>query len=96
MKARPYRSQVCWKLPALRFDHLWVLGLHDEAIPPPAQPNPFLPLGLQRDRGLPHSSAQRELEFHRKLLARLSASAGEVVFSYPQWEGDQARAVPAR
>ncbi len=76
----------------LGFDHLWVLGLHDEAIPPPAQPNPFLPLGLQRDRGLPHSTALRELEFNRKLLARLSASAREVVFSYPQWEGDQPRA----
>jgi probable DNA repair protein len=75
----------------LRFDHLWVLGLHDEEMPPPAQPNPFLPLGLQRDRGLPHSSAQRELDFNRKLLARLSGSAPEVVFSYPQWEGDQPR-----
>jgi probable DNA repair protein len=76
----------------LRFDHLWVLGLHDEQMPPPAQPNPFLPLGLQRDRGLPHATASRELEFQRKLLARLAASAPEVVFSYPQWEGDQPRA----
>jgi probable DNA repair protein len=75
----------------LRFDHLWVLGLHDEDVPPPAQPNPFLPLALQRDHGLPHSSAQRELEYYRKLLSRLSASALEVVFTYPQWEGDQPR-----
>jgi probable DNA repair protein len=75
----------------LHFDHLWVLGLHDEEVPPPPRPNPFLPLTLQRDRGLPHSSAQRELEFYRKLLSRLSASAAEVVFSYPQWEGDQPR-----
>jgi probable DNA repair protein len=73
----------------LHFDHLWVLGLHDEEVPPPPQPNPFLPLGLQRELGLPHSSAQRELEFYGKLLSRLSASAPEVVFSYPQWEGDQ-------
>jgi probable DNA repair protein len=75
----------------LRYDHLWVLGLHDEAMPPQAQANPFLPLGMQRDRGLPHSSALRELEYNRKLLARLQASAAEVVFSYPQWEGDQPR-----
>jgi probable DNA repair protein len=75
----------------LRYDHLWVLGLHDEAMPPQARANPFLPLGMQRDRGLPHSSALRELEYNRKLLARLQASAAEVVFSYPQWEGDQPR-----
>ena len=27
----------------LRFDHLWIMGLHDEALPAPANPNPFLP-----------------------------------------------------
>ena len=26
----------------LRFDHLWIMGLDDEALPAPANPNPFL------------------------------------------------------
>ena len=73
----------------LHFDHTWVMGLHDAAMPAPARPNPFLPLSLQRELNMPHCSAARELEFGRKLLDRLAGSARQVVFSYPEWEGDQ-------
>jgi probable DNA repair protein len=74
----------------LRFDRLWIIGLHDEALPAPANPNPFLPNSLQFQHRLPHSSAERELEFAGKLLDRLIASAPHVVLSYPQTEGDRA------
>ena len=37
----------------LRFDHLWVMGLHEEALPAAANPNPFLPISLQREYKLP-------------------------------------------
>ncbi|MEK7759567.1 MAG: PD-(D/E)XK nuclease family protein, partial [Pseudomonadota bacterium] len=50
-----------------------------------------LPLELQRTRGLPHASAERELEFARRLTERLAASAGNVVFSYPLNAGDEKR-----
>ena len=73
----------------LRFDHLWILGLHDEALPAPANPNPFIPTSLQRQHRLPHSSAEQELEFATKLMERLLASAPDVVLSYPQVEGDR-------
>ncbi len=73
----------------LQFDHLWVMGLHDEALPAPANPNPFLPISLQRDYKLPHSSAERELEFAMKLMDRLLASARHLVLSYPVTEGDR-------
>jgi len=73
----------------LRFDHLWIMGLHDEALPAPANPNPFLPTSLQRQHKLPHSSAERELEFANKLAERLLASAPDVVLSYPEREGDR-------
>ena len=76
----------------LRFDHLWIMGLHDDALPAPPSPNPFLPISLQREFGLPHSSAGRELEFSTKLLGRLLASAPDVVVSYPEMEGDRALA----
>jgi ATP-dependent helicase/nuclease subunit B len=73
----------------LNFDHLWVMGLHDEALPAAANPNPFLPISLQREHKLPHSSAERELEFAKKLMQRLLASARNIVLSYPAAEGDR-------
>jgi probable DNA repair protein len=75
----------------LDFDSLWVMGLDDESWPPSPRPNPFLPLELQRTRGLPHASAGRELEFARRLTERLAASAGNVVFSHPLNSGDEKR-----
>jgi len=73
----------------LRFDHLWIMGLHDEALPAAANPNPFIPSRLQRQHNLPHCSAARELEFARTLMDRLLASAPDVVLSYPETEGDR-------
>lgn len=71
------------------FDCLWLMGLHDEAWPAPAQPNPLLPIALQRAHGVPHASAERELEYARNVTARLFASAPEIVASYPTREGDR-------
>lgn len=91
------RVQVLGMLEAtgLRFDHLWVLGLHDEVWPPPPRPNPFLPVALQRTHGLPHASAERELAFCRRVTERLLTSASDVVVSYPQREGDRVLAPSA-
>jgi ATP-dependent helicase/nuclease subunit B len=74
----------------LRFDHLWIMGLHDEALPAAANPNPFLPTLLQQEHRLPHSTSKGELEFASKLMDRLLASAPDVVLSYPTTEGDRA------
>jgi probable DNA repair protein len=68
---------------------MWVMGLHDEALPAGANPNPFLPISLQRELKLPHSSPERELEFATKLMERLLASARYVVLSFPAAEGDR-------
>ncbi len=73
----------------LRFDHLWVMGLHDEVWPAPLAPNPFLPIALQRRYGLPHASAERELDYATRLIQQLLASASQVVLSYPCHEGDR-------
>ena len=75
----------------LDFDSLWVMGLDDESWPPSPRPNPFLPLELQRRHGLPHASAERELEFARRLTERLAVSADDVVFSHPLNAGDEVR-----
>ena len=74
----------------VHFDHLWIVGLHDESLPAPANPHPFIPISMQREHKLPHSSAERELEFATKLVERLLASAPDVVLSYPEMDGDRA------
>jgi len=73
----------------LQFDHLWIMGLHDGVFPAPPRPNPFLPLILQRKADAPHSSAGRELRVAEALLQRITASAADVVISYPQRNGDE-------
>jgi ATP-dependent helicase/nuclease subunit B len=88
----PVQAMGMLEAAGLHFDHLWIMGLHDEALPAPANPNPFLPTSLQRRHKLPHSSSERELEFANKLMERLLASAPDVVLSYPETEGDRALA----
>jgi probable DNA repair protein len=71
-----------------QFDALWTTGLHDSAWPQTAQPNPFLPLALQREHNLPHSSDAREFEFSSVVTARLLRAAPRIVFSWPRREND--------
>jgi probable DNA repair protein len=84
-RSRPARIQVLglYEISGLRFDHLWVLGLHNDNWPPPARPNPFIPRALQQQHGLPRSSPARELEVARTTTKRLLETARETVFSYP-------------
>jgi len=73
----------------LQFDCLWVMGLHDGTWPAPPRPNPFIPLPLQRDAGLPHSSEERELHVSQAVTRRMLTSAVEVIVSFPQRSGDE-------
>ena len=71
------------------FDRLWVMGLHDGVWPPAPAPDPFLPIGLQRERGLPHSGPELDLDWAAGVTAQLRQAAPEVVFSWPARDGDQ-------
>jgi probable DNA repair protein len=72
----------------LRFDCLWVSGLTDEAWPFSASPNPFVPIRLQKEAGIPEASAEASLELDRRITADWKAAANEVVFSFPLKEQD--------
>jgi len=72
----------------LEFDHLWVMGMSEDALPSPARPNPFLPVGLQVAEQMPHASAERELDFARQVVARLKEASPSTIFSYPLRDGD--------
>lgn len=65
----------------LHFNYCWVMGLSNRQWPPPAQPNPLLPLDLQRRLGMPHADADRELVIARALLEGYQTCAAEVILS---------------
>lgn len=73
----------------LCFDHLWITGLSDDVWPASPRPDPLIPVSVQRSHDMPHASARRELEFARRITARLLASAPDVVVSVPQRDADQ-------
>ena len=63
-------------------DGIWFLGANEEAWPGRGQPHPLLPIGLQRESGMPHASPQADWTLCQEATGRLIASADEVVFSY--------------
>lgn len=67
----------------LVFDHLWVLGLHDSALPRPPSPNPFIPLPVQRQHRMKRADAERENQFAKQVVSRLFSSAPDIVLSWP-------------
>ena len=73
----------------LEFDHLMVLGLHAEAWPRPAHPNPLLPVELQRRAQTPGGCPEWELEFAQRMTSGWRKAAPDVVFSYPGSEDDR-------
>ena len=72
----------------LQFDHLWVMGLTDEAWPFPARPNPFIAVRLQRGAGIPQADAGSSLELDRRITAGWLAAAREVVVSHGRMRGE--------
>jgi ATP-dependent helicase/nuclease subunit B len=73
-------------------DGIWFLGANEEAWPGRGQPNSLLPIGLQREMGMPHASPQADWELAQQATDRLFSSASEVVFSYAKLSaGTEAR-----
>jgi ATP-dependent helicase/nuclease subunit B len=77
----------------LVFDHLWVTGLSDEAWPLPVRPNPFIPIGVQKQAGVPQASAEGALDVDRRLTEGWLRAAPEVVLSHPLRADDRELAV---
>jgi len=71
------------------FDHLWVMGLNDDAWPIHPRPNPFLPLEAQRKARVPEASIDATLALDAAITRGWLAAAGEVVLSHPQAEGER-------
>lgn len=73
----------------MQFDALWVMGLQAGNWPPAPEPDPFLPIELQRTSRMPEASAEQCLRLARHKLQRLMQAADAVVLSWPQHDDDE-------
>ncbi|HZU09307.1 MAG TPA: hypothetical protein VFA02_05340, partial [Pseudacidobacterium sp.] len=73
------------------FDAVWFLGADDSQWPAAGRPHPLLPQALQREAGMPHSSAVIDTGLAHTVTQRIANSAPEFVFSYARQnkEGEQ-------
>jgi ATP-dependent helicase/nuclease subunit B len=74
--------------PIVRYDGIWVAGLHADAWPQPVQPDPFLPLSAQIAAGVPAASAVARAEEARLLLGAWQAATDELILSAPARSDD--------
>ena len=72
----------------MHFDALWITGMDATHWPPPADPDPLLPVQLQVQAGMPWASAAGSRTRARRRLDALLASAGTVIASWSEWDGD--------
>ncbi|GAA5316644.1 MAG: PD-(D/E)XK nuclease family protein [Candidatus Pelagadaptatus aseana] len=79
----------------LVFDQCWVMGMSHAEWPATAQPNPLLPLDMQRQLRMPHADATRELEYARELTGYYQRCANTVIFSHPL-QGEESHLSPSQ
>jgi len=84
----PLQVMCVSEAPGLWFDKLWLADMSDAVWPPPPQPDPFIPVPLQKACGMPNASAQAVLEHTRRRTANLLAAAGEIYVSFAAWEAE--------
>lgn len=65
----------------LTFDHLWLAGMHQGGWPPVPEPNPWLPLAVQRAAGVPGLSLDQEADRAERMTAYWRHAARHVVAS---------------
>jgi exodeoxyribonuclease-5 len=70
-------------------DGLWVMGANEGAWPPAPRPNPLVPADAQRRAGISVARADSLAVEAASLQAHWCASAGEVLISWAQREGER-------
>lgn len=74
--------------PILRYDGIWVSGLHAGAIPERAHFDPLIPAALQRQAGVIGTDAAALVGQTQQALARLCSSCREFIVSAPAHQED--------
>jgi probable DNA repair protein len=74
--------------PILRYDGIWVSGLHAGAIPERARFDPFIPVSLQREAGISAADPAQRVAQAGQALTRLACCSREFILSAPRHEAD--------
>ena len=72
-----------------QFDALWLSGMDDQTLPQQTPANPLIPLSLQKQYDMPHSSPEREHHYAKHLLEHFIENSVDTVISYPAQEQDK-------
>jgi len=71
------------------FDHIFVVGMDEQAFPPAARPQPLLPLSLQRRHGIPMASRSLQFKSAQWLWSQLLLAAPDIEISYAKQRDDR-------
>jgi probable DNA repair protein len=71
------------------FDALWVMGMDADRWPRRAEPDPFIPLPVQRALGMPGAAPEFELRRAATIVDHLRRAAPEVRFSWAARDEDR-------
>ncbi|HEX4377086.1 MAG TPA: PD-(D/E)XK nuclease family protein [Steroidobacteraceae bacterium] len=74
--------------PVVQYDGIWVAGLAADVWPPPARPDPLLPLTWQRAAGVLEASAEGQARRAGRLLQQWRDAAPECVLSFARNDDD--------
>jgi probable DNA repair protein len=77
------------QLSGMKFDHVLVSGLNEEAFPPPAKANPMLPAALQQKKRVPMSSGALAFECSEQLWQQLLQAAPTIEISYAKQKDEK-------
>lgn len=72
----------------MSFDALWLAGMDAERAPGPINPDPLIPIELQRAAGMPGATAEGVRQLAAAQLHRWLTSARSLVLSWARREGD--------
>lgn len=67
-----------------QWDAAWVVGLHDDALPSLAKPNPFIPVNSQRRAQVLHATPESEMQWATQIFDSILHSVPELILSWPQ------------
>ncbi|MGI1678163.1 MAG: PD-(D/E)XK nuclease family protein [Cellvibrionaceae bacterium] len=82
VKGSPINILGTLEAAGLQFTHSWIMGMNNKDWPPKPNPNPLLPIQLQRKYQLPRASIERENRYAQAITKQLLQSAHEIVVSH--------------